>query len=146
LPYADVQEKQNPSTHPSLLPIRGNLLQNYTQLSHHTRKSRKVFDKMIESNTEVELVEISDESQFEVAIIGGGITGLALAIGLLQRNIKFMIYERARTFREIGAGIGFNPNAERAMMALNPALHTAFRKVAAQNDEDYFYYVDGYNV
>lgn len=102
-------------------------------------------DKMIESNTEVEIVEISDESQFEVAIIGGGITGLALAIGLLQRNIKFTIYERAQTFREIGAGIGFTPNAERAMMALNPALHAAFRKVAAQNDEDYFYYVDGYN-
>jgi 2-polyprenyl-6-methoxyphenol hydroxylase-like FAD-dependent oxidoreductase len=102
-------------------------------------------DKMVESNTKVEVVEISDQSQFEVAIIGGGITGLALAIGLLQRNIKFTIYERAHTFREIGAGIGFTPNAERAMNALNPALHAAFRKVAAQNDEDYFYYMDGYN-
>jgi 2-polyprenyl-6-methoxyphenol hydroxylase-like FAD-dependent oxidoreductase len=104
-------------------------------------------DKMVESNTkvEVEVVEVSDDNHFEVAIIGGGITGLALAIGLLQRNIRFTIYERAHTFREIGAGIGFTPNAERAMTALNPALHAAFRKVAAQNDEDYFYYVDGYN-
>lgn len=100
---------------------------------------------MVESDTKVEVVEILDEGSFEVAIIGGGITGLALAIGLLQRNIKFTIYERAHTFREIGAGIGFTPNAERAMTALNPALHAAFRKVAAQNDEDYFYYMDGYH-
>jgi 2-polyprenyl-6-methoxyphenol hydroxylase-like FAD-dependent oxidoreductase len=100
---------------------------------------------MVESNAKVDVVEISDESDFVVAIIGGGITGLALAIGLLQRNIKFTIYERAHSFREIGAGIGFTPNAEKAMTALNPALHAAFRKVAAQNDEDYFYYMDGYN-
>jgi 2-polyprenyl-6-methoxyphenol hydroxylase-like FAD-dependent oxidoreductase len=102
---------------------------------------------MVESNTtcKVDVVEIPDESHFEVAIIGGGITGLALAIGLLQRNVKFTIYERTRTFREIGAGIGFTPNAERAMAALNPALHAAFRKVAAQNDEDNFYYMNGYH-
>jgi 2-polyprenyl-6-methoxyphenol hydroxylase-like FAD-dependent oxidoreductase len=90
-------------------------------------------------------VEITDDERFEVAIIGGGITGLVLAVGLLQRNIKFTIYERAHAFREIGAGIGFTPNAERAMTALNPAIHAAFRKVGAQNDEDYFYYLDGYN-
>jgi len=100
---------------------------------------------MVESNAKVDVVEISDEGHFMVAIIGGGITGLALAIGLLQRNIKFTIYERAHSFREIGAGIGFTPNAEKAMTALNPALHAAFRKVAAQNDEDYFYYMDGYH-
>ncbi|XPS95368.1 hypothetical protein M3J09_004659 [Ascochyta lentis] len=92
----------------------------------------------------VESSILSDDSHLEVAIIGGGITGLALAIGLLQRNIKFRIYERAHTFREIGAGIAFTPNAERAMTALNPALHAAFRKVASQNEEDYFYYMDGY--
>lgn len=99
---------------------------------------------MVESKFKVDVLEVSDEP-FEVAIIGGGITGLVLAIGLLQRNIKFTIYERAPEFREIGAGIGFTPNAERAMTALNPALHNAFRKVAAQNDEDYFYYLDGNN-
>ncbi|EUC27722.1 hypothetical protein COCCADRAFT_110947 [Bipolaris zeicola 26-R-13] len=100
---------------------------------------------MVQPNTKVEVVEVSDEGHFEVAIIGGGIIGLALATGLLQRNIRFTIYERAHTFREVGAGIGFTPNAERAMTALNPALHAAFRKVAAQNDEDYFYYLDGYH-
>lgn len=100
---------------------------------------------MVESKAKVDVVEIPDHDHLEVAIIGGGITGLALATGLLKRNINFKIYERAHTFREIGAGIAFTPNAERAMKALNPALHAAYRKVAAQNDEDYFYYLDGYN-
>lgn len=99
---------------------------------------------MEKSNAKID-IEIADDDQLDVAIIGGGIVGLTLAVGLLQRNIKFTIYERAHTFREIGAGIGFTPNAERAMTALNPSVHAAFRRVAAQNDEDNFYYLDGYN-
>ncbi|GME66424.1 MFS general substrate transporter [Neofusicoccum parvum] len=85
------------------------------------------------------------EGPVTVAIVGGGITGLTLAIGLLRRNVNFTIYERARSFREIGAGIGFTPNAERAMKTLDPRIHAAFRKVATQNTEDWFNYVDGYN-
>ncbi|EOD53020.1 putative salicylate 1-monooxygenase protein [Neofusicoccum parvum UCRNP2] len=85
------------------------------------------------------------EGPVTVAIVGGGITGLTLAIGLLRRNVNFTIYERARSFREIGAGIGFTPNAERAMKTLDPRIHAAFRKVATQNIEDWFNYVDGYN-
>ncbi|KAF2729911.1 MFS general substrate transporter [Polyplosphaeria fusca] len=83
------------------------------------------------------------ESCFDVAIVGGGIVGLSLALGLQQRNIKFRIYERAQSFGEIGAGIGFTPNAERAMKQLDPRLHDAFRKVAARNSEDFFNYMDG---
>lgn len=85
----------------------------------------------------------SDARDLEVAIIGGGITGLALALGLLQRDVKFTIYERARELREIGAGIGFTLNAERAMLALSPHIHQSFRKVAVQNNDDYFRYIDG---
>ena len=50
-----------------------------------------------------------EEQPLNVAIVGGGIAGLALAIGLLARDIQVRIYERASSFREIGAGIGFNP-------------------------------------
>ena len=85
----------------------------------------------------------SKESQFNVAIIGGGIVGLSLALGLLQHNIEFKVYERASHFGEIGAGIGFTPNAERAMKQLDPRLLDAFRKVAAKNSEDFFNYMDG---
>ncbi|KAI1561503.1 MFS-1 multi-domain protein [Pyrenophora tritici-repentis] len=86
-----------------------------------------------------------DDAPFEVAIVGGGIAGLTLAIGLLRRNIPFKIYERAQGFREIGAGIGFTANAERAMLALDPRIHAGFRNLAFRNNEDDFYYVDGYH-
>lgn len=81
----------------------------------------------------------------EVAIIGGGITGLTLALGLQKRSIKFHIYERAQSLREIGAGIGFTANAERAMLALDPRIHQAFKSVAVQNASDWFQWVDGFS-
>jgi salicylate hydroxylase len=81
----------------------------------------------------------------KIAIIGGGITGLAVALGLQARGIKYKIYERASAFHELGAGVGFSPNAERAMKELNPDMHRAFRNVANPNGEDYFQWIDGYS-
>jgi hypothetical protein len=81
----------------------------------------------------------------DVAIVGGGITGLTLALGLQARNVKYTIYERAPSLKEIGAGVGFSPNAERAMELLNPDVHAAFKAVANANGEDYFQWVDGYD-
>lgn len=83
------------------------------------------------------------QQSIKIAIIGGGLTGLCVGLGLLHRGIDFAIYERAECHREIGAGIGFTPNAERAMKALHPDIHSCFRKVATQNDDDWFRYVDG---
>jgi salicylate hydroxylase len=87
---------------------------------------------------------MTEEKPIDIAIIGGGITGLALALGLQRRNIPFHIYERAHSLREIGAGIGFTPNAERAMLALDPRIHQSFKSVASQNASDWFQYVDGF--
>ncbi|KAK0641872.1 hypothetical protein B0T16DRAFT_420672 [Cercophora newfieldiana] len=81
---------------------------------------------------------------FRVAIIGGGITGINLALGLQARKIPFTLYERAPAFGEIGAGIGFSPNAERAMTAIDPSILAAFKAAANPNGEDYFQWVDGY--
>ncbi|KAK4188881.1 salicylate hydroxylase [Podospora australis] len=85
------------------------------------------------------------EAPFEVAIIGAGIVGVTLSLGLLARNIPFTLYERASSFREIGAGIGFSPNAERAMGLLSPDILSAFKRVANPNGEDYFQWVDGFS-
>lgn len=85
---------------------------------------------------------MTDES-LQVAIVGGGIVGLAMASGLLKRNIQCRVYERAASLRETGAGIGFSPNAERAMMIVDPRIHAAFKKVATPNASDWFQYVDG---
>lgn len=82
--------------------------------------------------------------RLHVAIIGAGITGVNLALGLQARNVSYTIYERTSAFREIGAGIGFSPNAERAMGSLNPDVLAAFKRVANPNGEDYFQWVDGH--
>lgn len=55
----------------------------------------------------------------EVAIIGGGIVGLALALGLQQRGIKSRVYEAAPEIREIGVGITLLPHAMRELTALD---------------------------
>ena len=48
----------------------------------------------------------SEDKTVRVAIIGGGIGGLCLALGLLkQSDLDVQVYEAAHAFSEIGAGI-----------------------------------------
>ncbi|KAI1434199.1 mannitol 1-phosphate dehydrogenase 2 [Xylaria sp. CBS 124048] len=63
---------------------------------------------------------------FHLAIVGGGITGLTLAIALYQRNIPFTLYESAAHFGEIGAGVGFGPNTVHALELLSPQIKEAY--------------------
>jgi salicylate hydroxylase len=50
-----------------------------------------------------------------IAIIGGGIGGLAAALSLLRAGLDAHVYERARTLSEVGAGIQVSPNASRIL-------------------------------
>lgn len=64
-----------------------------------------------------------------ITIIGGGIGGLVLAIGLLQRGIDVQIYEAAQAFTEIGLGLSLGPAAYRALLLLNPALRDIYDRL-----------------
>ena len=93
---------------------------------------------------------IAVEEPVEVAIVGGGIIGLVLALGLIRRNVRVKIYEQARTFREIGAGVAFTANAVRCMGMIEPGIVDALRAVATSNGDpkepnDWLRWVDGYN-
>ncbi|EHA55982.1 salicylate hydroxylase [Pyricularia oryzae 70-15] len=80
-----------------------------------------------------------------VAIVGGGIAGVTLALGLQKRGVSFTLYERAREIREIGAGIGLSPNAERAMEMLDrKTVLDAYKRIATPNGVDEFQWIDGY--
>ena len=49
-------------------------------------------------------------SQDRFVIAGGGIGGLATALGLAQKGIRSVVLEKAQAFGEIGAGIQLGPN------------------------------------
>ncbi len=71
---------------------------------------------------------------FSVAIVGGGIGGLALALGLLKYDhIDVQVYEAAHTFGEIGAGVAFGANTQRALKLIGPHAWEAFEKHATPN-------------
>jgi salicylate hydroxylase len=55
---------------------------------------------------------------FQVAIIGGGIGGAALARSLDMLGIDYHLFERAAAFSEVGAGVQVTPNAVKALEAL----------------------------
>ena len=54
----------------------------------------------------------------QIAIVGGGIGGLALALGLHQQGIACEVYEAAPDIREIGVGITLLPHGMRELAAL----------------------------
>lgn len=69
-----------------------------------------------------------------IAIVGGGISGLCLAIGLLRfPHIKLHIYEAAPKFAEIGAGVAIGVNAQRALYMLDPRLKSAYERIRTSN-------------
>ena len=70
---------------------------------------------------------------FKIAIVGGGIGGISLAIGLLRRGVPCQIYEAAPAFAEIGAGLGLGPNSVRSMKLIDPAIKAAYDKVKTKN-------------
>ena len=76
----------------------------------------------------------SELTTFSIAIIGGGIGGLALALGLNKHaNIDYHVYEAAPAFGEIGAGVSIGVNSERALEMIGPEAKAAFDKHATGN-------------
>ena len=53
--------------------------------------------------------------EYHIIIAGGGIGGVATAIGLANKNFKVTVLEQASELGEIGAGIQIGPNAFHAM-------------------------------
>src|SRR4030095_16897045 len=56
--------------------------------------------------------------RLRVAIVGGGIGGLAAANALSQRGIDVRVYEQAEQLAEVGAGVGVAPNGVRMLRRL----------------------------
>jgi salicylate hydroxylase len=59
-----------------------------------------------------------------VAVIGGGIGGLAAALALERRGVEVEIYEQSSGLGEIGAGLNLSPNALKVFRALGLEAET----------------------
>ena len=67
-----------------------------------------------------------------VAIIGGGIGGLAAANALSRAGVEVAVYEAAAELREIGAGVALHANAMRVLRAIG--VEDGVRKVAGRSE------------
>ena len=83
--------------------------------------------------------------QLDVAIVGGGIVGCVTALGLLKRGVSVKIYEQARSFREIGAGIGFSSTPQKCMQLTDPNVLAALKAVSTGIKAHYYPFKDGYH-
>ena len=61
------------------------------------------------------MVDLTAQS---IAIVGGGIGGLTCALAFASRGAKVALFERAPTFKQVGAGIQITPNAARVLTHL----------------------------
>ncbi|QMW35016.1 hypothetical protein G4B84_010507 [Aspergillus flavus NRRL3357] len=64
---------------------------------------------------------------------GAGIGGLALAMALHKKGISFTLYEEAKEYSVVGAGIGFAPNGMRTMDLIEPGFRPLYEKVCVGN-------------
>src|SRR5215467_12926609 len=73
----------------------------------------------------------------DIAIVGGGIGGLTLALALHQRGLACRVYESAPEVKELGVGITLLPHAMREMTALG--LAEALTRQGIENRESCFF-------
>jgi 2-polyprenyl-6-methoxyphenol hydroxylase-like FAD-dependent oxidoreductase len=72
-----------------------------------------------------------------IAIVGGGIAGLALALNLHKRGIASVVYELAPEVKELGVGITILPHAMRELAAFG--LQDKLEKQGIENQESCFF-------
>jgi salicylate hydroxylase len=78
----------------------------------------------------------SAAASLEVAIVGGGVIGVMMAMGLHRRGIKAIIYERAPTYHEVSAGFAFTGTGRDCMEKLHPGILEVLGKISQKTDAD----------
>ena len=73
----------------------------------------------------------------KIAIVGGGIAGLSLALCLHQKSVVCEVFESVPELREVGVGITLLPHAMRELAALG--LQAELEAVGIKNAESVFF-------
>jgi salicylate hydroxylase len=81
------------------------------------------------------------DEPLRVAIVGGGIGGIAAANALLQRGMQVCVHEQATALTEVGAGVALQPNGIRILRRLG--FGDALARVGARLSDAKFCRSDG---
>jgi salicylate hydroxylase len=101
---------------------------------HPTTKDADFRGPQSQKEPSISLVIMASATrQPQIAIIGAGIGGLALAIGLARQNVSYTIYEAGLQYSAVGAGIALGPNSLRAMGLINPKLLELYHTISTGN-------------
>ena len=80
----------------------------------------------------------TENPRIKIAILGGGIAGLALAAGLHKKHkhIDFHIYEAVPDYKNVGAGLALHKNAIKAMTLIGDEVRKAYFDNASDMGEE----------
>jgi len=78
-----------------------------------------------------------------IAIVGGGIGGLAAAAFLRRAGLEAVVYEQASQLKEVGAGVVVAPNAARLLRALGVLEPLAAKAVRLETGWEFRRWQDG---
>lgn len=78
-----------------------------------------------------------DDNTMKIAVVGGGIGGLSLALALGQRGLACDVFETVPEVREVGVGITLLPHAMRELAALG--LQAQLEAAGIENQESVFF-------
>ncbi|CZT21661.1 related to salicylate 1-monooxygenase [Ramularia collo-cygni] len=82
-------------------------------------------------------METPPKPPLKIAILGAGITGLALSIALSNTqkspSLDLKIYESSPNFSPLGAGIGLGPNSLQAISLISPKFLTLYESLSTGN-------------
>ena len=80
---------------------------------------------------------MQDKKILSIAIVGGGIAGLALALNLKRRGLTCNVYESVPEVKELGVGITLLPHGMRELAALG--VQAKLEAAGIENLESVFF-------
>lgn len=86
----------------------------------------------------MEIKQVSRPVVDKVAVIGGGLGGLATAIALRKQGIDAHVYERAKEFRPVGAGLALFSNGLNSLEAISPGIVENLKRASCPLNQSVF--------
>jgi len=104
----------------------------FLQVSDHSTVAFSSLATPVSSKAQSENEDANKIPIVDVAIVGAGPSGLALAHCLIDRGYKVKILERRSTFRPVGSAVFLHPFALNSLKKLSPGVATNVMEAATQ--------------